>query len=552
MLERLVFDSIEQVYEYLERNYGKNWYLDYFVQTKKLKDGKYEATVYRTSDLPSSEYSEISQRDLQELEKLLSDIPEKEYEEKIELEEYKEPLIIVNLSEDEMLASITIVPGVEKELPSKEDILKALRENKVVMGIDENAIEKALKEKKVFVPVVVAKGEKAKPSVDAKLDIKFKEHSKIKSRPECEEFEKIIKCCDEKEILAEKIPPVEGKDGYTVTGKIIKTEKPKDINLYDYLGENVEISEDKNKIISKIPGEPYIDRFGRISVRRILIIEGDLKDYGNIDFPGPVVIKGNAEGNYEIISGGDLLIKGVIGGVAIKCEGNIFIEKGIFGKAKGGIECKKNLRTLYINNSLVKSEGNIIVEDYIMDSVVIAKGTIIVNGRGTIIGGKVYAGENISCNLIGSSFGAVTHIGCGIDYEKTSQLLELEEEFEGKFLKLTSVIKLILKFERISKQFPENDRKKYLITLRKLNDMKDTLQKSINRLKEKMDILKRDIMLRNLKIRNRILVYKNCREAVIQIGNKTLKVTNDTGPGFFELDHVEGKIVFHGKAFIAS
>jgi len=54
-------------------------------------------------------------------------------------------------------------------------------------------------------------------------------------------------------------------------------------------------------------------------------------------------------------------------------------------------------------------------------------------------------------------------------------------------------------------------------------------------------------MIENLKIRNRILVFKNCREAVVQIGGHILKVIKETGPGFFELDHIKNEIVFRGK-----
>jgi len=543
MFERKIFDDINQIYDYLEENYGREWYVDYLADIKKLKNGKYEVRIYKTSDFHLEDKLDI---DPEELEQILS------YEitqgsEKVETEEYMEPLIFVNVSEDEMLASITIIPGLKKELPAKEEVIEILKENGVVMGIDEKVIEEALEEKKIFSSIIVAKGKKPEPSMDAKLDVKFQSGSHLKTQPECEEFKKIIKCCDKLVVLAEKIPPIEGKDGYTVTGKILKARKPKDLNLYDYLGENVELSEDGTKIISKIAGEPYIDRWGKISVRNVLFVEGDLKEVGNIDFPGTVVIEGNAEGLYEIKTKGDLVIRGVVGGVTIKSEGNIVIEKGIFGRSKGGIECGKDFRASYINNSTVKCAGNIFVDDYIMDSIVLAKGSIVVNGRGIIVGGKIFAGENISCNTIGSSFGTITRVGCGIDYERTLKLVELENELESIIMKLSTAIKLILKFEKIVSSLSNQENRKYIIILRKLNERKMDLQKKIKTLRDKIRSLNKEIMIENLKIRNRILVFKNCREAVVQIGGHILKVIKETGPGFFELDHIKNEIVFRGK-----
>jgi len=450
MFERKIFDDINQIYDYLEENYGREWYVDYLADIKKLKNGKYEVRIYKTSDFHLEDKLDI---DPEELEQILSYEITQESEE-VETEEYLEPLIFVNVSEDEMLASITIIPGLKRELPTKEEIMEKLKENGVVMGIDEKVIEEALEEKKIFSPIIVAKGKKPKPSMDAKLDIKFRNGSRS-GKPE-EDFN--IKFCDKLVVLAERIPPVEGKSGYTVTGKVLEGRRPKDLNLYDYLGENVELSEDGTKIISKIAGEPYIDRWGKISVRNVLFVEGDLKEVGNIDFPGTVVIEGNAEGLYEIKTKGDLVIRGVVGGVTIKSEGNIVIEKGIFGRSKGGIECGKDFRASYINNSTVKCAGNIFVDDYIINSIVLAKGSIVVNGRGIIVGGKIFAGENISCNTIGSSFGTITRVGCGIDYEKTLKLVELENELESIIMKLSTAIKLILKFEKIVSSLSNQER----------------------------------------------------------------------------------------------
>jgi len=73
------------------------------------------------------------------------------------------------------------------------------------------------------------------------------------------------------------------------------------------------------------------------------------------------------------------------------------------------------------------------------------------------------------------------------------------------------------------------------------------LQKKIKTLRDKIRSLNKEIMIENLKIRNRILAFKNCREAIIQIGSNILKVTKETGPGMFELDHIKNEIVFRGK-----
>jgi len=546
MIEKISVSEFSQIYDYLEKRYGSEWHSKYSIKIREFKNGRYEIEIYESSKDLTEEI------DIEEIQEILSEEFDEGLKEEILTDEYSQPLIMVNISEDEMLASITIIPGLERTLPSKEEILEALREHGVVKGIDETAIEKALKEEMIFSTIVVAEGSPPKSPINARLDIKFLGKAGVKVQPECEKVKEIINCCDKGVVLAEKIPAVEGKDGYTVTGKVLKADKPKDLNIYDYLGENVELSEDKMKIVSKVAGEPFIDRNGRISIRKVLVIDGDLSKVGNIDFPGTVVINGNAEGFYEIRCLGDLIVRGVAGGVTIKSEGNVTIEKGIFGRSKGGVESKKNLKVGYINSSIVKCEGNLFVDDYIMDSVVLAKGSIIVNGRGIIVGGKVLAGENISCNVVGSLHGTKTIVGCGVNYKKQLKIIEMENKLIELGGQLSTTSNLIIRLKRLLDISKEQDQTEkvnmFSVAIRKLLERKDKLLRQINSLRREIKITNREMKIENLSVKNRIIVYTKCYESsTIQIGENTLNIVEETGPGFFELDQVKKEVIFHGR-----
>ncbi|QIV78940.1 DUF342 domain-containing protein [Fervidobacterium pennivorans] len=332
-MEVIRVKELTEVFEELEKRYGSKWYEHVHVDVSTDIDGTIRAVVTpiifkvpKIKQLIIEEHSSeltLKRKD-EHLQKTLT-TPEN-LEEK--LKEYENPRVHVTISEDEMKAYVTIIPGFEREVPTVEELMKILIESGVVYGIKKDVLEKILEEKLTYQQVVVAEGVEPTPPVDAMIDYKF---NTLRDSTSFDEFP----TCDEGQVLAEKIPPKDGEPGKTVTGKELPSQKGKDFDIRKYAGENTKVVD--NKIIATIKGQPYVDDNGVVHVRNVLVIgERDLEKSQKIDFPGTIIITCNVDGAFKITAGKDLNVNGVVSGsVRIKAGGDVYIRGGFFGRGKG-------------------------------------------------------------------------------------------------------------------------------------------------------------------------------------------------------------------------
>ncbi len=291
------------------------------------------------------------------------------------LKEYENPRIHVTISEDEMKAYVTIIPGFEKEVPTVEELMKVLTDSGVVYGIKKDVLEKIVEEKLTYQQILVAEGVEPTPPVDAMINYRFNTSKDFTS------FDEFPRCC-EGQVLAEKIPPKDGEPGKTVTGKELPSRKGKDFDLRKYAGENTKVVD--NKIIATIEGQPYVDDNGVVHVRDVLVIgERDLEKSQKIDFPGTIIITCNLDGAFKITAGKDLRVNGLVSGsVRIKAGGDVYIKGGFFGRGKGAIVADGSVTVQFVTEGLVIAQKDVNVQDYIMNSDVIAGRSVKVTGEG--------------------------------------------------------------------------------------------------------------------------------------------------------------------------
>ncbi|MBC7117030.1 MAG: DUF342 domain-containing protein, partial [Pseudothermotoga sp.] len=246
MRETLRANSIEELLSLLEKNYGPDWYDKVNVQINETS-GQIEAIVepLKTADIQtilenidSIKIEHLSLREVNLLE-----------------EQYAEPIIRIIVSEDKMTASVMIIPGLKRTMPTVEEIKRALSEAKVVYGIDESVIERIVTEQRIFTEVPVASGKKPVPPKDASIEYLFPISGFVVEKPD--ESERVdpaslykIFTCNKDDVLAIKRKAVRGEDGMTVTGEPVRVQEPKDINLESFVGENVRLSPDGMQILA--------------------------------------------------------------------------------------------------------------------------------------------------------------------------------------------------------------------------------------------------------------------------------------------------------------
>ncbi|WP_456399218.1 DUF342 domain-containing protein [Mesoaciditoga sp.] len=548
-MKEMLFKNMQELFDFLEREYGMNWHnkimVDVLNDVPEIKDGKafMKVRIYdidEVDEIPLVENDVLTDMDSEE--NLLNDA------EKIKIPQY--PQIEVNVSKDKMKAYVTIYPGMKKEVPTVEEIFSSLKENKVIFGIKEWEIKRIVSEKCVLRPVLIAEGKPPIPSKNATYKLLFLPSGiRVKrndgKRVNYASMYEIV-FCRKGEKLVEKVVGVDGKKGYNVFGEELGGEKAEDLSLQPLAGKNTALSEDGMFVFATLDGQPFFSEDGKVNVNEIFIVNGNLGyDVGNIDFPGSVWIRGNVEEAFKIKSGKDVLIDGIVGEAEINAKSNILVKGGVFGKNKGILRCEGNFKAKFLSEVTIISHGNVEVDEYIMNSRIISRGNVIVNGKGWIVGGSVKAGLNVNVNVIGSISKVPTHVSAGINFDFSSREEELESKLMKELKKMEEASSYMNKIMSLFKKTTDESRKRYLLTiLDRLRDEKTKLLEEMQILRKNLDLLNSTYRWKNGRKDSRITVKQRCFEgARITINNETIVLHFDVGPTIFSYDDIEQKIL---------
>lgn len=373
--------------------------------------------------------------------------------------------IIVRISDDYYKAFVSVEFNAPSVKIKPDEIVSVLKDKNIVFGLKYNVIERICSESKTVFNEMIAEGIPHENGSDAKIELNFnKEH---RAKPQILEdgrvdfknmgFVEIVRTGD---ILATKIPLTKGKNGTTVTGKVIRAKDGKEAVFK--IGKNVKLSSDGLSVISEVDGTIVYDN-DKFSVIQMLEIKGDIGvETGNISFQGQVIVNGNVTSGYEVVCEGDLVINGVVEGATLKSGGNLTISRGIQGHDTADITCFGQLTSNFINSATVYCKGDI-EAGAIMNSNVKSDGKITVKGKkGLIVGGEITSKSDIEANIVGSEMGIITSIKLGVDIEVIEELKTLTHEVKeliDMHDKLDKSIKLLkMKVD----QNPEDERSKFM------------------------------------------------------------------------------------------
>ena len=340
-------------------------------------------------------------------------------------EEEREADFRIKISEDALTCEMWLIPpSGGRAMPTAEYVKGFMNLHGVIYGYDEAAIKEMLTVPIARQWVVTAKGDAPENGRDAKIDYKI-DLDVLRPRPvgdkvDMKELGSVINVIQGQEI-AEKHPPVQGRDGMSLMGRRIPAYNGKDKNLPS--GKGTSVSEDRMRLYAEVDGNVVI-REGKLSVNQVFEVKGDV-DYsvGNIDFIGAVTVHGSVREGFEVHSGNDILVDGVVEGATLKSEGNLTIKTGVRGAGKATLTAKGDVNAGYIDQAKVRSGGNIAVAEAILHCDIGARGEVVTIGskKGQIVGGTIRAGSEILCEILGSEMGTRTDVVVG-------ELPELAEE----------------------------------------------------------------------------------------------------------------------------
>ncbi len=326
--------------------------------------------------------------------------------------EFYDPEVEMFLKADVHLEKAVLV--VDPEFPvSSLNIFQLqhfLARKGVRFGIKSDLLNKIIKERLFGVPHVVAEAKLAVAGENARIEMKVELGNEL--RPEVKsdgsvDFRNVrsFTPVSAGQILALKIPATEGTPGTAVTGENILAQKGEDKKLP--AGRNTEISPDGLTLSATKNGIVSIES-GLMSVKEVLTIKDDVNfSVGNIKFSGDVIIQGSVLPGFLVETEGSIHINGEVESARIVARnGSVYIGKGVIGRGDAHIYAKTEIRVSFAQEAILKTEGTLIFEKFVMhcDSTC----GEVESANGNIIGGVTRAERSISVKHIGSENEAKT------------------------------------------------------------------------------------------------------------------------------------------------
>ncbi len=356
-------------------------------------------------------------------------------DEDMDKEDIRDAEFEVEISKDLMKAFLFVIPPKGGKMMTYGEVVESIKEKGITFGVDYGQINQIIENEIFFKKVEIAKGINPVHGKDGEIKLYFDIKKNI--RPKFTEDDKAdffnldyVNNVKKGQLLAEIIPPTEGKPGKTITGKTLLAKHGKKVKLT--AGKNIKISEDGLKLYSEIDGQPQLQGT-KLSVVPVLEIKGDVGPAtGNIDFVGSVLIRGRIKSGFRVVAKGDVQVERTLEDAEIKAGGNIILQRGIQGRKRGILEAGGDVVAKYIENSTVRADQNIIIADAVMHSQLYAGKKIIIEGKkGLLAGGSSRAGEELKAKVIGSPLSTYTEIEVGIDPELKKMFQEVNEKIES-------------------------------------------------------------------------------------------------------------------------
>ena len=362
--------------------------------------------------------------------------------------------ISISIDDDEMGATAEITAAQGGKNLSAKAILEASQKAGVKKGFSKEELVKlahlAAKEEPMSqVTLQIATGKLAVNGKDAIIKPLVESAQSRILRPKKREDGSVdmrdlgdIICVKVGDPIAEKVPLTSGKQGYTVTATPLVPEPGNDVSLVS--GEGTAISsKNENVLVSQKVGLPKIIPNG-MEVDEIYKIKDVNVASGNINFTGSVVIEGDVNEGMKVIASGDVTIGGFVESAMIEAGGDVTISGGIIGRKHDiektkitdinmsvSVNAKGSLYAKYCQYAQISSGKDIRIENQLLHSLINVNGRLKVGteekSNGTLIGGFVKAGTNVSAGIVGATAGSNTVISFD---NKITKLKEQLQEIE--------------------------------------------------------------------------------------------------------------------------
>ena len=261
--------------------------------------------------------------------------------------------------------------------------------------------------------------------------------------------------------LMRKEPATAGFPGKDVTGTELKSIPGKDPGFTKNM-QGAELSpQDPNLLIAAIKGHPIIMKNG-VCVDPVLHVDTVDVSTGNIEFDGSLEVRGDVAAGMQINVTGDVVVKGVIERSIVKAGNDIVVRGGVFGldgldfdsedeAQKFMLYAQGNIDASFVSSAAIKAEGDVIVKQYIGNSLVVAGNQLLLGqqgGKGILFGGLARARYFAAVTQLGNESYLETKLIVGEYHLLMQQLVSLKKTLATRQKEAEQLQEILEKVER--------------------------------------------------------------------------------------------------------
>ncbi|MDE6320179.1 MAG: FapA family protein [Lachnospiraceae bacterium] len=467
--------------------------------------------------------------------------------------EERRPLVETNLAEgtylrvdeDEMAAWLYLAPPKEEQTYTKRELESYLEKHGVVKGFHSSNLSAMIKKRIYDREILVARGAQTKPGTDGYFEYLFspEEHGAPKVREDGSvDYSSMnaLQNVHKGDKVAIYHYAVQGENGYTVLGGVMKADPVRDLPPMRGKG----IIRENEVYYADSDGKIEV-KDGKIDIQNVHEIMGDVDAIiGKIEFFGDVIINGNVEGGVVIRAGRNIEIHGTTGAATLYAGGDVLLSRGIQGGGK--ISARGNVYAEFIENTAVEA-GGVVQSNVILNAQVNAKDKVITTGKkGAIIGGYTHALKSIEVITAGNDVELKTVLHCGYEPESFDRLLAArrrESEIKEKLSKLVDTMTEALREKRMR---GANTSRATEASLLEWNSLKDEYFAELDKVGKEREALEttmeegRDAFIKvDGNIYRNVVIGINAERMTLDRNTCFMKYSADKGV-------IEGKVIIHG------
>ncbi|MCR5215377.1 MAG: FapA family protein [Lachnospiraceae bacterium] len=372
-------------------------------------------------------------------------------------------LFQLNITDDCMMAIMTIEPENPQEEYTLADAQNFLLTSNVRMGVDKDKLEHMITEKRVGEPFTVAMGKPFSDGVDGSYEYFFDINPGVHPKEEEDgsvDFLNTTLFVEVKagDMIAKYTPATVGEFGFNVEGKLLQPKRGKELKPLH--GKGVEKGEDGVTYYAGITGKIEY-KYGNVEISEIYDHHGDLNmSSSNIRFSGDVHIHGDVASGMLIDALGCVEIDGHVGGAMIKAGKDVVLKRGVQGRGRAKIEAGGDVFGQFFEDAIVTCHGNLDA-NYLMNTNANAGGKVMIHGKkGLIVGGHVHGVMGVEASTIGNEKELLTEVSAGIETRILVQYEEISKEvnkLSEEIVILTGGIDKLMKMKQVNPQSFDSD-----------------------------------------------------------------------------------------------